>query len=215
MSNPAYASQTIKVPKAQVRYMGMNQNLYAPFKDKRVREAISLSLDREAMVKGLYNGAAFPAQRTDRARHPGLQSGHAGAQIRSGARQGAARGGGFPGGKGMPPVEIQCTEPFKDEITYYANQLGKVLGMQVTPKVVERATFIKSMNAGEVAFFPWGWTADYPDAMTFLGEMWQSKSPFNRPRWSNAAYDKLIEEASTAARRHQALRASIARPRRS
>src|SRR5580704_4162489 len=60
LSNPAYASQTIKVPKAQVRYMGMNQNLYAPFKDKRVREAISLSLDRDAMIKGLYAGAAFP-----------------------------------------------------------------------------------------------------------------------------------------------------------
>jgi ABC-type transport system substrate-binding protein len=69
--------------------------------------------------------------------------------------------------------------------------------MQVAPKVVERATFIKAMNAGEVAFFPWGWTADYPDAMTYLGEMWYSKSPFNRARWSNADYDKVIEQAQT------------------
>src|SRR5258708_30992029 len=60
LSNPSYQSQTIKVPKAQVRYMGMNQNLYAPFKDKRVREATSISLDRDAMIKGRYNGAAFP-----------------------------------------------------------------------------------------------------------------------------------------------------------
>ena len=45
------------MPAAQIRYMGMNQNLYAPFKDKRVREAICLSFDREALVKGLYGGA--------------------------------------------------------------------------------------------------------------------------------------------------------------
>jgi oligopeptide transport system substrate-binding protein len=197
LSNPGYASQTIKVPKAQVRYIGMNQNLYAPFKDKRVREAISLSFDREAMVKGLYNGAAFPLNGQTVPGIPGYNPDMPALKYDPERAKALLAEAGYPGGKGMAPVEIQCTEPFKDEITYYANQLGKVLGMQVSPKVVERATFIKSMNAGEVAFFPWGWTADYPDAMTFLGEMWQSKSPFNRPRWSNAAYDKLIEEAST------------------
>ena len=38
---------------------------------------------------------------------------------------------GFPDGKGMPPIDITCTTPFKDEITYYANQLNRVLGMPV------------------------------------------------------------------------------------
>jgi oligopeptide transport system substrate-binding protein len=197
LSNPAYASQTIKVPKAQVRYMGMNQNLYAPFKDKRVREAISLSLDREAMIRGLYNGAAFPLNGQTVPGIPGYNPDMPPLKYDPERAKALLAEAGFPAGKGMPPVEIQCTEPFKDEITYYANQLGKVLGMQVSPKVVERATFIKSMNAGEVAFFPWGWTADYPDAMTFLDEMWQSKSPFNRPRWSNAAFDQVIAQAQT------------------
>src|SRR5690606_33925639 len=34
-----FKDQLQKVPRAQARYLGMNQNLYAPFKDKRVREA--------------------------------------------------------------------------------------------------------------------------------------------------------------------------------
>jgi ABC-type oligopeptide transport system substrate-binding subunit len=33
--------------------------------------------------------------------------------------------------------------------------------------------------------------------MTFLGEMWESHSPFNRARWSNPAFDKVIAEAQT------------------
>jgi ABC-type oligopeptide transport system substrate-binding subunit len=53
------------------------------------------------------------------------------------------------------------------------------------------------MNAGEVPFFPWGWTQDYPDAATFLHDMWYSTSPYNRPRWKNADYDALIDQALT------------------
>jgi oligopeptide transport system substrate-binding protein len=74
-----------------------------------------------------------------------------------------------------------------------------VLGMKVNPVVMERATFIKAMNAGEVAFFPWGWTADYPDAMYYLSQMWYSTSPYNRPRWKSPEYDKIIDEAQTTA----------------
>ena len=55
------------------------------------------------------------------------------------------------------------------------------------------------MNAGEVALFPWGWTADYTDAAYYLAQMWHGSSPFNRPRWKNAEYDRLIDEALTIA----------------
>ncbi len=197
LSDDRYASQILKSPRAQMRYLGMNQALYAPFRDIRVRQAISLSMDRAAMIKGLYNGAAAPlnGQVT-----PGV--GGYGASLPplaydpEKARKLLAEAG-FPEGKGMPPVEITCTAPFKDELTYYANQLKRVLGMDVQVKVAERATFIKGMNAGEIAFFPWGWTADYPDALTFLGDGYYSTSPYNRSRWKNAAFDKLIDEART------------------
>ena len=60
LKDPRFKDEILAVPAAQIRYLGMNQNLYAPFKDKRVREAICLSFDREALVKGLYGGAAAP-----------------------------------------------------------------------------------------------------------------------------------------------------------
>jgi ABC-type oligopeptide transport system substrate-binding subunit len=55
------------------------------------------------------------------------------------------------------------------------------------------------MNAGEVPFFPWGWTADYPDAMYFLSQVWYGPSPYNRARWKNAEYDQLIDRAQGTA----------------
>ena len=54
------------------------------------------------------------------------------------------------------------------ELAYYANQLKTVLGMPIEVEVVERGTFLAAMNAGQVAFFPWAWSAAYPDGLYFL-----------------------------------------------
>jgi oligopeptide transport system substrate-binding protein len=191
-----YKDQLQKVPRAQSRYLGMNQNLYAPFKDKRVREAVSLAINRDALIRGLYDGAAFPLNGQITPGVAGYKADNVPPlkydPVR--AKQLLAEAG-FADGKGLPPIDITCAPQFKDEITYYANALNQTLGMQVNVNVVERATFIRSMNAGEVAFFPWGWTSGYPDAMYYLAQMWYGPSPFNRARWKNADYDKVIEEA--------------------
>ena len=192
-----YAKELIRVPRAQSTYLGMNQNLYAPFKDKRVREAVSLSIDRNAMIKGLYGGAAFPLNGVVTPGMPGFDPTLPELKYDPERAKKLMAEAGFPDGKGLPPVEISGTEAFKDEITYYADQFKRVLGMPVSVKLVERATHIRAMNAGEVAFFPWGWTADYPDAAYYLSQMWYGPSPYNRARWKNADYDRLIDEALT------------------
>ncbi|WP_342362153.1 ABC transporter substrate-binding protein [Terrarubrum flagellatum] len=192
-----YAKELIRTPRAQAAYLGMNQNLYAPFKDKRVREAISIAVDRPAMVRGLYGGAAFVLNGAVTPGMPGFDPSLPEPKYDPERAKKLMAEAGFPDGKGLPPIDISSTEAFKDELTYYANQFNRVLGMQVNVKTVERATFIRGMNAGEVAFFPWAWTADYPDAATFLNDMWSGSSPYNRPRWKNADYDKIMAEALT------------------
>jgi peptide/nickel transport system substrate-binding protein len=192
-----YEKELIRVPRAQSTYLGMNPNIYAPFKDKRVREAVSLAIDRTAMVRGLYGGAAFPLNGVTTPGMPGFDPTLPELKFDPERAKKLMAEAGYPEGKGLPPVDISGTEAFKDELTYYANQFNRVLGMPVNVKVVERATHIRAMNAGEVAFFPWGWTADYPDAMYYLGQMWYGSSPYNRPRWKNADYDRLIDEALT------------------
>ncbi len=75
-----------------------------------------------------------------------------------------------------------------------------MLGIAVDINVMERGTFLRSLNAGEVPFFHWGWTAGYPDAMYYLSQVWHSKSPFNnRARYSNPAFDALIDRAGDIA----------------
>lgn len=184
------------VPRAQSRFLAMNPLVYAPFKDKRVREAISLTINRDGMIRGFYDNAAFQLHGITTPGVAGYFNDLPKPKYDPEAAKKLLAEAGFPGGKGLPPIDISSTAVFKDELTYYANELNRTLGMQVNVNVVERATFIRAMNAGEVAFFPWGWTSGYPDAMYYLEQMWHSKSPYNRGRWFNAKYDALIDEAT-------------------
>jgi len=197
LGDARYKDQLLSVPRAQSRYLGMNQKLYAPFKDKRVREAVSLALPRDAMIKGLYGGAAFPLNGVVTPGVGGYDPTLPPMKYDPVMAKKLMADAGYPDGKGLPPIMITCSPEYKDELAYYADQLHKVLGMPVTVNVMERATFIKAMNAGEVAFFPWGWTADYPDGMYYLAQMWYGPSPYNRARYSNPDYDHLIDEAQS------------------
>jgi peptide/nickel transport system substrate-binding protein len=195
LKDSQFDGQTIDSPAAQVQYLGMNQNLYPPFKDIRVRHAVCIAFDRLGMVKGLYENAAYPGYGLIPPGVEGYDPDRKPIPYDPDLAKKLLAEAGYPDGKGLPPITISSTEQNKNDLAYYASQLGKVLGMKIEINVVERGNFIKSMNAGEVPFFPWGWSADYKDALTFLDPMWFSSSKFNRSRWSNAEYDALIEKA--------------------
>ena len=77
-------------------------------------------------------------------------------------------------------------------LTYFSfgsleNQPGLVQAVFTRHGGVSRAPFA-TLNAGRLAFFLGGWTADYPDALTFLEPLWHGASPYNRSRWRDPGY---------------------------
>ncbi|MCP5151833.1 MAG: ABC transporter substrate-binding protein [Ectothiorhodospiraceae bacterium] len=199
LKDTRFKDELMLVPAAQIQYLGLNQTKYAPFKDRRVREAICIAIDRDGMVAGLYGGAAFPLYGQVTKGVAGYNPDLRPIPYDPERAKALLAEAGYPGGQGLPPVKVTSTAPRKTEIAYYANQLKTALGMPVEVEVVERGTHIKAMNAGEVAFFPWGWTAGYPDGLYFLEDVWYGPSRYNRSRWSNAEFDALIEKARETA----------------
>lgn len=194
LKDPQFKDETVTAPAAQIRYLGMNQNLYEPFKDIRVREAICIGFDRDAMVKGLYDGAAFPLYGQVTPGVAGYNPNLPAISYDPERAKALLTEAGYPNGEGMPPIKVTSTEPNKNDITYFASQFKEVLGILVEVEVVERGTHIKRMNAGEVPFFPWGWSAGYPDALYFLSQVWYGPSTYNRSRWQNDEFDAIIEK---------------------
>lgn len=199
LKDPQFKDEMLTAPAAQIRYLGMNQNLYEPFKDIRVREAICIGFDRDAMVQGLYDGAAFPLYGQVTPGVAGYNPDLPAIPYDPERAKKLLAEAGYPNGEGLPPIKITDTEPNKNDITYYANQFSSVLGVPVEVEIVERGSHIKRMNAGEVPFFPWGWSAGYPDALYFLSQVWYGPSTYNRSRWQNDEFDALIEEAQGVA----------------
>jgi len=196
MRDPKLKAEAQTVSAAQINYLGMNQNLYAPFKDKRVREAFCISIDRDAMTKGLFGGLAQPLYGQITPGIPGYNAAVKKIAYDPERAKKLMADAGFPNGRGMPPLKIANLAPFRNEIAYFADQWKQVLGVSVDLDIQERATFLRSLNAGETPFFSWGWTADYPDALYYLSQVWHSKSPFNRARYSNPGFDALIDRAT-------------------
>jgi ABC-type transport system substrate-binding protein len=191
--------RSIRSPAAQITYLGMNQGAFAPFRDRRVREAFCISLDRAGMVRGIFGGLGQPLSGQITPGVAGYNPDLPAIRFdRDRARRLIAEAG-FPEGRGFPPLAITAIASNRTESAYIADQLRQVLGVTVEVRVLERGTFLRSLNAGEVPFFHWGWTAGYPDAMYFLSQVWHSSSPYNRARYSNPAFDQLIDQAGVVA----------------
>lgn len=196
LRDPELSDQIVSGPFAALWWMGMNANMYQPFADPRVREAVSLTIDRAALITSLFEGAADST--------PGLVPPRLGGYVNPDANtyefdperaQELMAEAGYPGGEGLPPVQITGWPEIRDLLTYYAGQLNSVLGMPVEINIVERTTWIRMVNAGEAALFAARWSAAYHDPAYYLEELFFSESRFNRSRYNNPDFDALIVAA--------------------
>ncbi len=192
----ALKERTLTAPRAQVRYLAMNSKLYEPFKDAKVREAICLSIDQQAMIDGLYSGAAVPLYGQTVEGVGGYNPDIAKFAYDPEKAKAALAASAYAGG--LPPFKLSALESSKNQHLYLASQFADILNWTVEVEIVERGTFLKSINSQQTGFFAFGWTADYLDAMNFLEQLWTSGSPYNRG-WSNPAFDALIAKAKVTA----------------
>ncbi|AWK85882.1 ABC transporter substrate-binding protein [Azospirillum thermophilum] len=197
---PRYDGQVRAFRRAQVRYLAVNQDLYPPFRDQRVREALRLALDRAATVDGLHAGRAVLAEGFVT---PGLGGYHPDSAAPAPADPVRAKAllaeAGHAGGRGLPPLQIAGAPNVREEATYFAAQLGAVLGIPVGVRILERGAYVAAINEGREALFFNGWTADYPDPMDQLASQWFSASPTNRSRWRDPSFDRLVDRARSLA----------------
>ncbi len=168
-----------------------------PFRDKRVRMAFNLAVDKQALVDNVvklgnrvatsfvppgsirgYNSPAGPDHDPEKARQLLAQA-------------------GYPGGKGLGPVELLFNTGFRHEHVgqAIAGMWREQLGAEVQLRGKETKTFADDKSNHRFMIGRGGWYGDYGDPTTFL-DLLTTGNGNNDSAWSNAEYDALIRAAS-------------------
>jgi oligopeptide transport system substrate-binding protein len=169
--------------------------LKPPLNDVRVRRALALALNREAIVETVTRGGQLPAYHFTPAGTAGYTSRTKITGTRDDARRLLAEAG-FPNGKGFPKMQIHFNtsdthRPIAEAIQQMWN---KELNIEVGLLNEEWKVYMDTQNARRYDVSRAGWIGDYDDPSTFL-ETFTTDSGNNRTGWSNARYDDLIKQA--------------------
>jgi oligopeptide transport system substrate-binding protein len=172
--------------------------LRPPLNDKRVRQALALAFDRESIVKNVARGDQQPAYAVS---YPG-NSGYTPAARLTGGVAEARRllaEAGYPGGKGLPPLELLYNTNENHRLIGEAIQAmwRTNLGVEVRLVNQEWRVYLDMQHTKDYMLARAGWIADYLDPNFFL-QTWVTDSGNNDTNWSNPEYDRLYAAALAA-----------------
>jgi len=168
-----------------------------PLDDRRVRRALALSIDREALTRHILRAGQKPA------RHftpPGAGRGYAPDARMPYDPERARRllaEAGYPGGEGFP--ELTLLYNTKDDHRTIAVAIQQMwreeLGVDISLVNQEWKVYLTSRQNGEFDIVRAGWIGDYNDPNTFLNLL-SGDSGNNHTNWSHPRYNELIQKAS-------------------
>ena len=163
-----------------------------PFDDPRVRRALSLAIDREAIVNKVTRGGQAPAGSFT----PPSVGGFEPTQLVSFDPDEARRllvEAGFPEGRGFPNSDLLYnTSESHRTIAEAIQQMWKVeLGIDISLYNQEWKVYLDSLDSLDFDVTRSGWTAVYDDANQFL-EIFAPENPNNHTGWADLAYHDLL-----------------------
>ena len=167
-----------------------------PLGDVRVRRALSLAVDREAIAASVLQGSRVPAYHFT---PPG--TGGYTATARQSHDPAAARAllaeAGFPGGKDFPRLEVLMnTDAINSRVLEAIQAMWKrELGIDVALVSQDFRVYLDAMKGLRYDIARARWIGDYNDPNTYL-DMFLTGGGNNQTGWSSATYDALIAEAA-------------------
>ena len=191
-------------------YLDLNNTL-DEFKDSRVREALSLALDRkyisEVITAGTYtpatgfvsegvtdwDGSAWKDNITDTSAYINVED-HAGNLAKA---KELLKEAGYENGVGLPEMVYSTNDAsYHKKIAEYLQQAWGELGLKVEVNIVEWKSFTPQRRSGNYQIARDGWVMDYNDPSNIL-ELALTGNGNNNAKYSNPEFDALMEKAAT------------------
>ncbi|GAA5073234.1 ABC transporter substrate-binding protein [Thermocatellispora tengchongensis] len=199
----------IDQPDAGIGYIGFPLKYNDIYKDVRVREAISMAIDRKTISETVFSGTRAPA---DDFINPAI----------AGYRQGACAVCTYDPAKakeqyaaanGPKTLELGYNNDggHKEWIEAVANNLRANLGVEVTVKPFEKfQAILDELDAKKYGgMFRMGWAIDYPSPENYLTPIFSTeaaKTGSNYAGYSNKDFDELLKKGDTASTPEEGLK---------
>lgn len=166
-----------------------------PFDDVRVRQALTMTIDRQRIVDRITRAGEPPSETFTPPGFAGYTPPVGLAYDPQKARELLAAAG-YPGGKGFPPVSLLYNSDEQNVEIATEIQAGwkQTLGIEVSLRTQEWKVYLNSLDDLDYDIGRSSWVADYPDPNTFL-DCFVTGRGNNRTGWSSAAYDSLLNAA--------------------
>ncbi len=192
----AEGKQVLLGPELSTYYLIMN-NEDKILKNKDLRKAITLAINRQAICDTVFEGTRQPA---DSILPPGMAGYKAGAWADSKydveAAKAALEAAGYPGGKGLPTLKLAFNSGGGHEKIMELVQADlKAIGINTEFESADFPVYLKQLDEGKHQLARLGWVADYPIAYNFLYALFDSKSTDNKALYKNPAVDDAIKAA--------------------
>lgn len=198
--NNPLSNELVTTADLNVSYLGFNVN-EPPFDDPKVRQAFNLALDKQRMVRIVFQGNVPVANGIVPPTMPGYENPNLSdfeydpeRALELIAESSYGDVTEFPeitlhisGSGGRTPQIIESI------VESYKQNLGVELSVEQTPW----ADFLEDLNQPNPPYqlYQLGWVADYPDPQNFLEVLFHSESSQNHGNYSNPEVDALLDEA--------------------
>lgn len=162
-----YPDQIVQGPRVGIVYFTMNFNK-EPFQDVRVRKAVQMSIDRQAILDALYGGRGQVEQGIFPHGLIGFNPDQEEIKYDLEAAKALLAEAGYADGFDM---EIAADSSASDTMTMaleiVSDQLAEV-GINAEIKNYDESTWLETRKSGELGSFMSTWSADYNDPDNFI-----------------------------------------------
>ncbi len=203
----AHLAEAFKVTANLGSYFYAFDTRHKPFDDRRVRQALSMAIDREFLAESIWRGTMDPGYSFV---PPGIASYGAPATVawkdidpfeREDEAKRLLAEAGFGPGRQKLDVEIRFNNSENHRATAVAiADMWKALGVEtrlLATDATSHYAFLREKPPFDVARS--GWFADYPDAQNFLFLGESGNQALNAASFTNRTFDRLMHEAQVEA----------------
>ncbi|MTD37530.1 peptide ABC transporter substrate-binding protein [Erwinia sp. CPCC 100877] len=200
--------QLVIQKEASTQYIELNQmDENSPYRNANLRKAISYSIDRKSLVENILgDGSVEPKGLVpaDMSKDPDGKEDFteaAGDKIAYDKEKAKEYWEKAKKELKIDSLDIDIlssdADSSKKTVEYIQSAIQESLdGTKVTVSPVPFSVRLDRSNKGDFKLAIGGWGADYVDPSSFL-DLFQTGVSYNRGRYSNAEYDKLVEAAAT------------------